>query len=72
MAPLVLRLVEPTSGVSDAESLAMIDQIRRMAGLVCAGLVVIGHDLNFIIKICGRIIRLDRDKFIASGIPTEI
>lgn len=72
MAPLFLLLDEPTSGMSDAESLAMIDQVRRMAGLVGAGVVVIDHDLNFITGICDRITCLDRGKVIASGTPTEI
>ena len=72
MAPLVLLLVEPTSWVSDAESLPVIGQVRRMTGLVGAGLVVIDHDLNFITDICDRIICLDRGKLIASGTPTEI
>ena len=55
MAPSFLLLDEPTSGMSDAESLVMVDQVRRMAGLVGAGVMVIDHDLNFITGICDRV-----------------
>ena len=71
-APTFLLLDEPTSGMSDAESLAMIQQVRTMAGLIGAGVVVIDHDLNFITGICDRIYCLDRGAVIAEGTPDEI
>ena len=72
MAPSFLLLDEPTSGMSDAESLVMVDQVRRMAGLVGAGVMVIDHDLNFITGICDRVTCLDRGQVIASGTPVEV
>jgi len=72
MAPSFLLLDEPTSGMSDAESLVMVDQVRRMAGLVGAGVMVIDHDLNFITGICDRVTCLDRGQVIASGTPAEV
>ncbi len=71
-APTFLLLDEPTSGMSDAESLTMVEQVRTMAGLVGAGVVVIDHDLNFITGICDRIYCLDRGVVIAEGTPDEI
>ncbi len=71
-APAFLLLDEPTSGMSDSESLQMIEQVRQMAGLVGAGVVVIDHDLNFIIGICDRIYCLDCGQVIAHGTPEEI
>ncbi|WP_419847981.1 ATP-binding cassette domain-containing protein [Candidatus Poriferisocius sp.] len=70
--PLFLLLDEPTSGMSDTESLAMVEQVQTMAALVSAGVVVIDHDLDFIIGICDRIYCLDRGSVIASGTPEEI
>ena len=72
MAPSFLLLDEPTSGMSDAESLAMIEQVRRMATLTGAGVVVIDHDLNFITGICDRIYCLDQGRVISQGTPAEI
>jgi branched-chain amino acid transport system permease protein len=72
MAPAFLLLDEPTSGMSDAESLVMIDQVRTMAGLVGAGVVVIDHDLGFITGISERIYCLDQGSVIAEGTPDVI
>lgn len=72
MAPTFLLLDEPTSGMSDAESVSMIDQVRNMAALVGAGVIVIDHDLNFITGICDRIYCLDQGSVIAVGTPAEI
>ena len=72
MVPTFLLLDEPTSGMSDAESVAMIDQVRTMAAAVGAGVVVIDHDLAFITGICDRICCLDQGEVIAVGTPAEI
>jgi branched-chain amino acid transport system ATP-binding protein len=58
--------------MSDTESLAMIDQVRGMAGLIGAGVVVIDHDLGFITGICDRITCLDQGAIIATGTPDEV
>ncbi len=50
----------------------MIDQVRNMATLVGAGVVVIDHDLAFITGICDRIYCLDQGAVIAEGTPAEI
>ncbi|MGB3733323.1 MAG: branched-chain amino acid ABC transporter ATP-binding protein/permease [Ilumatobacter sp.] len=72
MLPSFLLLDEPTSGMSDSESLEMVKQVRSMAAAVGAGVVVIDHDLAFINEICDRIYCLDQGKVIAVGTPTEV
>ena len=71
-APAFLLLDEPTSGMSDAESLAMVESVRSMAAAVGAGVLVIDHDLNFITGICDRVYCLDQGRVIASGTPAEV
>ena len=71
-APAFLLLDEPTSGMSDSESLAMVESVRRMAAAVGAGVLVIDHDLNFITGICDRVYCLDQGRVIASGTPAEV
>ena len=70
--PDFLLLDEPTSGMSDAESLEMIHRVRATAAAIGAGVLVIDHDLNFIIGICDRVYALDQGKVIAVGTPAEI
>ena len=70
--PVFILLDEPTSGMSDTESIAMIDQVRDTAALVGAGVIVIDHDLGFITGICDRIYCLDQGTVISVGTPSEI
>lgn len=72
MSPSFLLLDEPTSGMSDAESLEMIEQVRHMAAAVGAGAIVIDHDLAFITGISDRITVLDQGQVIATGTPEKI
>jgi branched-chain amino acid transport system ATP-binding protein len=70
--PKFLLLDEPTSGMSEDESVAMIDHIRNIARSLRAGVIVIDHDLHFITQICDRVYVLDYGTLIASGTPAEI
>ncbi len=72
MAPSFLLLDEPTSGMSDSESITMIEQVRHMAATVGAGVIVIDHDLGFITGISDRIYVFDRGRVIAHGTPAEV
>ena len=72
LAPVFILLDEPTSGMSNIESVAMIDEVRALAAAVGAGVVVIDHDLAFITGVCDRIYCLDQGRVIAVGTPTEI
>ena len=72
LSPVYILLDEPTSGMSNVESVAMIDEVRALASAVGAGVVVIDHDLAFITGVCDRIYCLDQGRVIAAGTPTEI
>lgn len=72
MSPTFLLLDEPTSGMSDSESLDMVEQVRHMAATVGAGVLVIDHDLGFITGISDRIYAFDMGAVIAHGTPEEV
>ena len=72
LSPVFILLDEPTSGMSNVESVAMIDDVRSLAAAVGAGVVVIDHDLAFITGVCDRIYCLDQGRVIAVGTPSEI
>ena len=72
LAPSFLLLDEPTSGMSDSESLEMVTRVRDLAATVGAGVLVIDHDLNFITGVCDRVYCLDQGIVIATGTPEEI
>ena len=72
LSPVFILLDEPTSGMSNVESVAMIDEVRALAAAVGAGVVVIDHDLAFITGVCDRIYCLDQGRVIATGTPMQI
>jgi branched-chain amino acid transport system permease protein len=72
LAPVFLLLDEPTSGMSDRESRAMVDHVRATARLVGAGVLVIDHDLAFITRISDHVVVLAEGRVLAEGTPAEV
>jgi branched-chain amino acid transport system permease protein len=72
LSPEFLLLDEPTSGMSDEESMAMVDQVRTTASAVGAGVLVIDHDLAFITRISDHVVALAEGRVIAEGTPDEV
>jgi branched-chain amino acid transport system permease protein len=72
LAPLYLLLDEPTSGMSDAESLEMVTAVRSIAQRVGAGVLVIDHDLGFITTISDHIVVLNEGRVLAEGTPDAV
>jgi branched-chain amino acid transport system permease protein len=70
--PLFLLLDEPTSGMNEDESAAMVNHIRATAKAIGAGVIVIDHDLHFITQICDHIYVLNYGSLLASGTAAEI
>ena len=72
LAPEYLLLDEPTSGMSDTESLAMVQSVRSVASRIGAGVLVIDHDLGFITRISDHIVVLAEGRVLAEGTPDEV
>jgi branched-chain amino acid transport system permease protein len=72
LAPAYLLLDEPTSGMSDRESRAMVDHVRATARLLGAGVLVIDHDLAFITRISDHVVVLAEGRVLAEGTPAEV
>ena len=69
--PRVLLLDEPSSGLDDDETDAMGRLLLELAadGL---GILLVEHDMPFVMGTCGHIDVLDFGQVIARGTPTEI
>ncbi|MBI5090664.1 MAG: ATP-binding cassette domain-containing protein [Actinobacteria bacterium] len=72
LAPDFLLLDEPTSGMSDAESLAMVDRVRATAAALGCGVLVIDHDLGFITRISDHMVVLAEGRVLAEGTPQQV
>ncbi len=72
LAPEFLLLDEPTSGMSDRETLAMVESVRAVAARIGAGVLVIDHDLAFITRISDHIVVLNEGRVLAEGTPADV
>lgn len=72
LGPSLLLLDEPAAGMNDYESAELAAALRRIQARSGAALIVIDHDLRFIMNVCDRICVLDMGEVVALGIPAEI
>ena len=72
LGPRLLLLDEPAAGLNDYESAELAEAVRRIRDRTRAALVVIDHDLRFIMAVCDRICVLDMGEVVAVGTPAEI
>ena len=72
MHPSVILLDEPAAGLSTAESAELGRVVRRLADDWGMAVLVVEHDMNFVMEVCDEVIVLDFGELIASGPPEEI
>lgn len=68
----VVLLDEPVAGMNEVESEKLRESIRALHQLMGAGVLVVDHDLSFILGLCHRIYVLDAGRIIAVGTPDEV
>lgn len=69
--PRVLMLDEPSSGLDQRESDRLREVMTTIRGEGCAVLLV-EHDMSFVMEMCDRILVLDLGCALAEGTPEEI
>ena len=72
LGPEVLLLDEPAAGMNDQETEALAETIREIRATRPLGIVVIDHDLRFILGLCDRITVMDMGRVVADGPPADI
>jgi branched-chain amino acid transport system ATP-binding protein len=70
--PELLLLDEPAAGMNPAEKRELRDLIRRLRSEFGLTIVLIDHDVQFVMDLCGRIAVLDHGEKIAEGPPAEV
>ncbi|MBL7495579.1 ABC transporter ATP-binding protein [Frankia sp. CNm7] len=70
--PTVLLLDEPTSGLGDAGSAVLAEAITRIRREQGCGVVLVEHDVPFVMRHCHRVVVLNLGRVIAAGTPDEV
>jgi ABC-type branched-subunit amino acid transport system ATPase component/branched-subunit amino acid ABC-type transport system permease component len=68
----VLLLDEPAAGLGDAETAELANLVGRLAKEWGIAVLVVEHDMNFVMSLCDELVVLDFGKQIASGDPTTV
>jgi branched-chain amino acid transport system ATP-binding protein len=68
----VLLLDEPTSGLDETEATRLGERIRQIRAEESCAVVLVEHDVGFVMEHCDRIVVLNLGEVIAAGSPKEI
>jgi branched-chain amino acid transport system permease protein len=72
LRPSFLLLDEPSAGMNAVETDRLRELVRRVRDDVGCGIIVVDHDLGFIMALCERVHVMNEGRLIASGTPAEI
>jgi sulfate-transporting ATPase len=70
--PSILMLDEPLAGISDSEARELAHLIRRLASEWGIGILLIEHNVDFVMTVCDHIVVLNFGERIAEGSPAEV
>ena len=70
--PKVLLLDETAAGMNPTETMELMNTIQRIREQFQVAVLLIEHDMSFVMGICEHIVVLDYGKIIASGSPEVV
>jgi ABC-type branched-subunit amino acid transport system ATPase component/branched-subunit amino acid ABC-type transport system permease component len=70
--PSVLLLDEPAAGLSEVETAELARLVRRLATDWGMAILLIEHDMSFVMRTCDEVAVLDFGKKIAHGTPAQV
>lgn len=70
--PKLLLLDEPAAGMNPQEKIELNGMVRKIRDEFGLTVLLIEHDMRFVMSLCERIVVLDRGQEIARGVPEEI
>jgi branched-chain amino acid transport system ATP-binding protein len=70
--PRVLLLDEPTSGLDDTEAARLGERIQAVRHDEACGVLLVEHDVGFVMKHCDQIVVLDLGQVLTVGKPHQV
>jgi sulfate-transporting ATPase len=68
----ILLLDEPAAGLGDAETAELAHLVGRLAKEWGIAVLLVEHDMNFVMTVCDELVVLDFGRKIAEGTPAEV
>jgi sulfate-transporting ATPase len=72
MRPRILLLDEPAAGLGGRETDELAHLVKRLASEWGMGVLLVEHDVNFVMTVCDFIVVLDFGREISRGVPSEV
>ncbi len=70
--PNVLLLDEPAAGLGEIETAELARLVRRLADQFGMAILLVEHDMNFVMSVCDELVVLDFGRCIAAGAPDVV
>jgi branched-chain amino acid transport system ATP-binding protein len=70
--PKLLLLDEPAAGMNPQEKMELLQMVKKIRDVLGVTVLLIEHDMKFVMNLCERILVLDHGEEIAQGPPAEI
>lgn len=70
--PQLLLLDEPAAGMNPQEKMELLTMVKKIRDTLGITVLLIEHDMKFVMGLCERILVLDHGEEIAQGPPDEI
>ena len=70
--PKVLLLDEPAAGMNPTETAELMETIELIRSRFHVAILLIEHDMSFVMGICEHLVVLDYGRIIAAGTPEEV
>jgi sulfate-transporting ATPase len=72
MQPSVLLLDEPAAGLGDQETAELAHMVRRLASEWGMAVLLVEHDMTFVMSVCDELVVLDFGSKISEGTPEAV
>jgi len=72
LKPRYLMLDEPAAGMNSAETQALMTLLRQIRDKYGLGLLLVEHHLELVMRLCDRIVVLNKGQMIATGTPAQV
>jgi sulfate-transporting ATPase len=70
--PSILLLDEPAAGLDEVETKELAHLVRRLADEWGIGVLLVEHDVDFVMSVCDEVVVLDFGRTIAVGVPEQV